>query len=144
MFQKKAFFSHSIALTVFVLNFCQVSEFHEFVKPQWKPKLSEFCQNLTGVTQVNHCVVRLNKNIVFNFVAISNQAFLKVCWEYIFLGTSINFINLLFFFFTSSRKLLIVQIIFLQSFSSFSSGWLVMNLGQNINLVLLLMGECNF
>lgn len=28
-----------------------VSEFHEFVKPQQKPKLSQFCQNLTGVTQ---------------------------------------------------------------------------------------------
>ncbi|XP_058954376.1 3'-5' exoribonuclease 1-like [Pocillopora verrucosa] len=29
----------------------KVSEFHEYCKPQDKPELSQFCQNLTGVTQ---------------------------------------------------------------------------------------------
>ncbi|KAK7465482.1 hypothetical protein VKT23_005460 [Stygiomarasmius scandens] len=28
-----------------------VDEFHSFVKPAWKPKLSKFCTNLTGITQ---------------------------------------------------------------------------------------------
>jgi len=31
----------------------QVSEFHEYCKPHCKTQLSEFCQELTGVTQVN-------------------------------------------------------------------------------------------
>lgn len=29
----------------------KVSEFHKFCKPQDKPELSQFCQNLTGITQ---------------------------------------------------------------------------------------------
>ena len=28
-----------------------VSEFRSFVRPTWKPRLSDFCKNLTGVTQ---------------------------------------------------------------------------------------------
>jgi len=30
-----------------------VSEFHEYCKPQCKAQLSQFCQDLTGVTQVS-------------------------------------------------------------------------------------------
>lgn len=30
-----------------------VSEFRSFVKPTWKPRLSEFCKQLTGVTQAS-------------------------------------------------------------------------------------------
>lgn len=29
-----------------------VDEFRSFVKPTWAPKLSSFCTNLTGITQV--------------------------------------------------------------------------------------------
>lgn len=29
-----------------------ISEFRTFVKPTWKPELSEFCTRLTGITQV--------------------------------------------------------------------------------------------
>lgn len=28
-----------------------ISEFHEYVKPTYKPKLTDFCKNLTGITQ---------------------------------------------------------------------------------------------
>lgn len=30
-----------------------VDEFHSFVKPTWKPKLSAFCTELTGISQVS-------------------------------------------------------------------------------------------
>ncbi|KIJ44152.1 hypothetical protein M422DRAFT_169077, partial [Sphaerobolus stellatus SS14] len=30
-----------------------VDEFKSFVRPTWKPKLSEFCTSLTGITQAN-------------------------------------------------------------------------------------------
>lgn len=29
-----------------------ISEFRTFVKPTWRPELSEFCTRLTGITQV--------------------------------------------------------------------------------------------
>lgn len=29
-----------------------VDEFRSYVKPIWRPKLSEFCTSLTGITQV--------------------------------------------------------------------------------------------
>ena len=29
-----------------------ISEFRSFVKPTWRPELSEFCMRLTGITQV--------------------------------------------------------------------------------------------
>jgi len=31
-----------------------VDEFRSFVKPKWTPKLSPFCTELTGITQVSH------------------------------------------------------------------------------------------
>lgn len=39
------------------LHFClcdvQVDSFQEYVKPELNPKLSDFCVNLTGITQVS-------------------------------------------------------------------------------------------
>ena len=32
-----------------------VDEFRSFVKPTWRPMLSDFCKNLTGITQVCFC-----------------------------------------------------------------------------------------
>ena len=32
--------------------YLQVDEFHKYCKPQDKPELSHFCQNLTKITQV--------------------------------------------------------------------------------------------
>ena len=29
-----------------------ISEFRSFVRPTWRPELSEFCTRLTGITQV--------------------------------------------------------------------------------------------
>lgn len=30
-----------------------VDTFHSYVRPTWRPKLSEFCTNLTGIQQVS-------------------------------------------------------------------------------------------
>jgi 3'-5' exoribonuclease 1 len=30
----------------------QVDEFHSFVRPTWNPRLSSFCSELTGISQV--------------------------------------------------------------------------------------------
>jgi len=36
----------------------QLDTFHTYVRPTWKPILTEFCSTLTGITQVSghmHC-----------------------------------------------------------------------------------------
>lgn len=37
----------------FYLHDVQVDSFQEYVKPELNPKLSDFCMNLTGITQVS-------------------------------------------------------------------------------------------
>lgn len=32
-----------------------VHEFHKYCRPLWNPILSDFCKELTGITQVSHC-----------------------------------------------------------------------------------------
>lgn len=34
-----------------------VDTFHSYVRPTWRPQLSTFCTNLTGIQQVRHCPV---------------------------------------------------------------------------------------
>ena len=36
----------------FIIFVLKVDEFHSYVKPVLNPKLSEFCTQLTGITQV--------------------------------------------------------------------------------------------
>lgn len=39
-----------------------VEEFRSFVRPSWRPTLSEFCTNLTGITQVGNVGSLYNLN----------------------------------------------------------------------------------
>ena len=36
-----------------------VDEFRRFVRPTWRPKLSKYCTDLTGITQVSHKITVL-------------------------------------------------------------------------------------
>lgn len=39
-----------------------VDEFRSFVKPTWRPQLSQFCTDLTGITQVRFLLLQLSRS----------------------------------------------------------------------------------
>jgi 3'-5' exoribonuclease 1 len=50
-----------------------VAEFRSFVKPTWRPTLSEFCTNLTGITQVCPPLLSLSETLVPKYTYRSTQ-----------------------------------------------------------------------
>ncbi len=50
-------YAHTVEFPAVVLDLSSgevVSEFHQYVQPQEHPRLSKFCTELTGITQVSH------------------------------------------------------------------------------------------
>ncbi|GAA6062463.1 hypothetical protein JCM10212_005366 [Sporobolomyces blumeae] len=47
----------------------QVDEFHSYVKPTWRPRLSDFCTQLTGITQADVDAAPIFPRLLRNFHA---------------------------------------------------------------------------
>lgn len=55
----------------------QVDSFQEYVKPELNPKLSDFCVNLTGITQVSQVQLSVISVLKYHQEFLLKQVF---CW----------------------------------------------------------------